>query len=563
MTTPEKPKTILDFFPLSSPRVTQKLVLEEIDKVSREGKQVIILEGPVGSGKSAIAIALAEQEAAEASGVIYTLAEGETRPEACHILTPRKDLQDQYFHDFKDRVVLMKGRNAYPCIYDALPKKYIPILNAVREGRVKPPAFGEPNCVEAPCKDNPDEYVSCTRDHECPYTLAITIAQGQPIVVHNLHSFLYQTNFSTKFGKRRLLVIDEAHEVEGVVRDFATQKVFLRRVLTQEDIEQFKTIDQWATYLKQPELIPEETEHDRQRKQLDPKFESAKDAYLSKIQFLEAKKEGLEHGFSVECEPHFSPIGSTQQTATTLVFIPHSIGYEVNKYILNHGHRVVLMSGTIYDKANFCRTLGIPPDKAHFIRIPSTFPTKNRPIYLKPEYQTELSHAKWDENFNEMLAIIKKTFAIFHDVKGLIHAPSYAKARMVVEALKDPRLISHDSKNFPFVLEQFFASKGNEVLISPICQQGVDFKEDRARFQLILTVPYASTGSKFVSDKMAKDFAWYNLQAAVTFGQQIGRINRSPEDFGVTFLVDSRFNKFMAKNSKLFPAWLKEACVYK
>ena len=102
-----------------------------------------------------------------------------------------------------------------------------------------------------------------------------------------------------------------------------------------------------------------------------------------------------------------------------------------------------------------------------------------------------------------------------------------------------------------------------QALFAPKCQQGVDFKDDRARFQIITRVPYLNTGDPFVSDMMQKSFDWYNYQALVIFGQQLGRPVRSEKDFGATFLLDERFHRFVSKNSKKLPQWVKDSFVYK
>jgi len=112
-------------------------------------------------------------------------------------------------------------------------------------------------------------------------------------------------------------------------------------------------------------------------------------------------------------------------------------------------------------------------------------------------------------------------------------------------------------------LEEFYKASGNRVFLSPNCSQGVDFKQDRARFQIILRVPYLNTQDPFLAYKVANDFPWYNHQALVTFGQQIGRVNRSEDDFGVTILVDDRFPKFIKKNSLYLPKWVKDSIRYK
>jgi superfamily II DNA or RNA helicase len=51
---------------------------------------MVILEAPVGSGKSAIAMTFARAVSNS------------------HIITPRKSLQDQYFEDFKEDIVLIR-----------------------------------------------------------------------------------------------------------------------------------------------------------------------------------------------------------------------------------------------------------------------------------------------------------------------------------------------------------------------------------------------------------------------------------------------------------------------
>jgi Rad3-related DNA helicase len=96
-----------------------------------------------------------------------------------------------------------------------------------------------------------------------------------------------------------------------------------------------------------------------------------------------------------------------------------------------------------------------------------------------------------------------------------------------------------------------------------VCQEGVDFKGDRARFQIIVRIPYPATSSKFMTSQVEGNFPWYNFQSLIVFGQQIGRINRSEDDFGATFLVDDRFNRYVSRNSSYLPGWVKEAFVWR
>ena len=174
----------------------------------------------------------------------------------------------------------------------------------------------------------------------------------------------------------------------------------------------------------------------------------------------------------------------------------------------------------------------------------------------------DTSHARWNENLPELIRIIKLVMSRFPNVKGLIHTPSYyANSQILKELSNEPRLTTHQQHDFRQRLEEFYETKEPKIFMSPICQEGVDFKGDRARFQMILRVPYPSIGDKFIKSMMQDNFSWYNRRALIVFGQQIGRINRSDEDHGVTILVDSRFPKFVSSNKKRLPKWLLDAFV--
>ena len=240
-----------------------------------------------------------------------------------------------------------------------------------------------------------------------------------------------------------------------------------------------------------------------------------------------------------------------------IAFTPIRVGPLCNKYLYAFGKKRLFMSGTIYSPTTYCSFVGLDPAKTKFIQIPSTVPAENRPIYLKPEYQVDTSFAKWDENFVEIVEKIKKVFGVFKDAKGLIHAPSYKNGLELFAALKDTgRVMIHTPANLEEKLEEFYSSKGNMVFISPSCQQGVDMKYDRARFQILVRVPYPNTSDAFVNKMREDNFGWYNYQALVIFGQQLGRVVRADDDFGATILLDSRFSKFLTSNRTQLPGWL-------
>lgn len=539
---------LLSYFPLPEPRKTQIQVIQAIDKAFKSGKKIVILRAPVGSGKSAVAMTFAR--AAEQS----------------HIITPRKSLQDQYFGDYEDDIVLMKGRSAYPCTKDATPTFYKRVINAVKRGQVKAPGRDDISCRSAPCNESPKVFTECTQGADslgpCPYNVAMDLAISHKIVVHNTYSFLFQANFSEKFDTRELMVIDEAHELPETIREFRIRKFTVRGEVEELDCPQENDLDSWGEFLLQEKFVPKESHADVARKEADENFKSERDKYLDQVALFVSSEGFFRPGFSVR-RSAYSVHGKV--ISTTFEFIPHSIGDSVSKLLLSYGQKVILMSGTFYDHKTDCGYLGIDPNEAVSIEVSSSFPVKNRPIYLKPDYQVDTSHKGWRENFDELITKLVKILSVFKDVKGLIHAPSYKAMNEIAEAMPEPyksRLMTHDKFNFQDRLEEFYDSTGPRVFVSPVCQQGVDFKDDRARFQCILRVPYLNTGDPFVNHMVKTNFNWYNYQALIIFGQQTGRINRNEKDFGATFLMDERFNQFVAKNSRLLPKWLKDSFTY-
>ncbi|MNK09951.1 ATP-dependent DNA helicase DinG [compost metagenome] len=544
----EVQKDILSFFPQKEvggpPRKTQGLVIQEVHKAFQSGKRIVILESPVGSGKSAIAKTFANYF------------------QDSHILTPRKSLQNQYYDDFSADTVLMKGRNSYPCTRKKNRKIYLKVTNDIRNGSVAQPRQGEDNCATAPCRNSKTVYQSCIKvNGECPYNVAIEVAQEHHTVIHNIHSFVFQTNFGEKFERRKFLALDEAHEIEEVIRGFIAKKITINKVIQAGDLSgDLTTLSGWCDFFLQDKYLPEITPYEKASKERDEEYVTDQDRYKEMIETLRDKAEYYGKEFTYKRSVNYM---GQKPVSTTFEFIPHSLGSAVSRLILEYGDYVLLMSGTIYDKVTYCKNIGLNPDDVYFIRVPSSFPVKMRPIYLKPEYQVDTSFANWNDNFNEMIEKINKIMKIFHDVKGLIHAPSYEAAELIAKWLPANRAMVHDKSNFQERLEEFYEAKEPKVFISPVCQQGVDFKGDRARFQIVLRIPYLNTSDEFVNFKVKNDFIWYNYAALVVFGQQVGRVNRSEDDFGATFLMDSRFNRFISSNQTKLPKWLKDAFVYK
>ena len=530
------------------------IVLDAIQKAFAEGYKNVLLEAPVGSGKSAIAVTCSN---------FYGTS---------HMITPRKSLQDQYLDDFgQEDLVLMKGRNAYPCTYVSSGDKkpiYLQVVNDIESGRPVRVAPGGTSCAEGPCKNNVEEFRKCTdttsekindawvttTNDPCPYHVAVGVAQRSPAVIHNLHSFIFQANFAARFDERDLLVVDECHEMEGVVRGFAERTLIVKVIIPEADIPfaRMKTLSDWVDWLRD-----NYAKHYSETNRMDGTSERGE--FLQELLVMEGFAEKFGEKFTAGVDWR-----NDHTKYTRFTFTPVQVGHMINQYLLDYGTKRLLMSGTIYSKSQFCRRNGLVEYETCFIRIGSTFPVKNRPIIFKDQYKVDTSHKMWDANFREMIEKVETIMDVFDDAKGLIHTPSYSASTAILAALRGTeRAMAHSKDDFQSQLERFYRADDHPVFLSPICQQGVDFKYDRARFQILLRVPFLNTSDSFVGYQVENDYPWYNHQALVNFGQMIGRVNRAPDDFGVTILMDERFGKFLSKNRTVLPKWLNDAIVTK
>ena len=155
-----------------------------------------------------------------------------------------------------------------------------------------------------------------------------------------------------------------------------------------------------------------------------------------------------------------------------------------------------------------------------------------------------------------------------------IHTTSYAQLEFIEKylSLKNRRrLISTEqkgsynnksrdrfrSKSRDQIIAEHFASTRPTVLISPSLHTGLDLKDDYARFQILVKVPYPSKGDRWTDTKREQDPGWYNWQTALRLVQTCGRSVRSQDDWAITYVLDSAFSQFV-RNNRL-PYWFMEA----
>ena len=223
--------------------------------------------------------------------------------------------------------------------------------------------------------------------------------------------------------------------------------------------------------------------------------------------------------------------------------------------------KTLIMSATILDIDTFCRNVGLPREKVKFITMDSDFPIEHRPVYALNTQYLNYAAIHNEEIQKSLVATIDRIMNKFKDVKGIIHTTSYDQVRFIQKLLSvgnKKRLIATDPKiNRSVVVSDHFESDRPSVLISPSMRLGLDLKDDRSRFQIIVKVPYPSKSDRWTDVKRERDSAWYNWQAALSLVQAYGRSVRSKDDWAYTFVLDSAFESFVKRNK--LPNWFTEA----
>ena len=172
---------------------------------------------------------------------------------------------------------------------------------------------------------------------------------------------------------------------------------------------------------------------------------------------------------------------------------------KLSNYLFKYADKVVLMSATIIDPKNFCKSLGI--DNYKYIEAESTFDAKNAPIYCNTK--VKLNYYNMQKNLPKVCKQIAQICEFHKNEKGIIHSQNKSITNFLSENLTDRRfLIREPGVRNEVILEQHMETDDPTVLISPSMSYGVDLKDDLARFQIIIKAPYLPTKDKRIENLM-------------------------------------------------------------
>ena len=527
--------------PKYNPRNSQIKLINEINFAIKKGFKNIILEAGTGIGKSAIATTLAN---------MY---------DDSYILTMTKQLQEQYLDDFGDMLVEIKGRGNYKCNY----KGYCDF------------------CIKS-------EYNlrKCTT---CKFQMAFKKAQEAKNVITN-YDFLYYAGVANPImDSRELLILDEAHNLERKMLMLSSSELEREYISTKFGIDIFEPIMHGTKSINELKRNPEywirlcddlikeckkrikKIEGDANKTvqvtldefENDPSKYSNFD-YVEKqnleqdIKSFAAIALGLANKELIIDLPSKDSILSNQMDISA-EFKPYSVADDTQN-LLALGNICIFLTGTLGSKDKFCEWNNINPDETYYIYEKSPFDVANRPIYT--DFAGRMSGRRRGKipNWKNPRAIkkIRELLDRHSNEKGVIHTSSNEQAFWIMEQLKDYPLVFVGGGDRDIVLKDFTQSKENLVLIGASIKDGVDFKGDLCRFQIVFKMPYPQLNEQ-VKYRRDLDPKWFYYQTVMALMQAYGRGIRDIDDWCVMYIIDSSFKQLFEYNRGFFNEYFIEA----
>lgn len=540
------PTVIHDLVPEFEPREQQIDCYTQLDEAlwGPNAVDVVLIQAPTGVGKSIIALAAAR------------------RARNAYLVTPQRVLQDQ-LGEHKG-VKKMKGRASYPCA-------------------LTPGITAE----DAVCTIDPEvrQNNSACSDERCPYYKALAHAKSNKVVVHNYASLMAQARLGEHFGRRNLLILDEGHTAIDWVRNFIGFEVTDRELRSYTSI---RPPDDDADFMPwfRAILAGVEQAPARASKNLTGVINMAikygEVFGLPSLEQVEEWKDELREegrtsrGWTVNFmmkqlrDSGTIPWGveSTEYdgvrtwTCTPLKAAPFA------DMLTDLGEKLVIMSATILDPELALMELGLSKKPYKYINIESAFDPDIRPVVISPI--GSMGYKYRHQNTPKMIKGVQRVMALHPDERGIIHTYSYALAESLYRGGLDrssrtlllTRGSDRDEKIKGFLAGDY---GHNAVLIGPGLMEGVDGAYDSCRWQVIAKAPWPAMKDPvvdFLLNRMPAWFkprarAWYDWKAAQAFVQCIGRVCRSPDDYGTTYILDASCERIM--KSKVIPRYVKLA----
>lgn len=540
-TYPEEPMA-MDDDAMGSPPMPEKFVeyrdnqwdaIVEIMEHLEQGKKVVMLSAPTGSGKTLI---------------------GET---------VRR---------------LMVGRSTYCCttksLQDQIQREFY--YAKTIKGRINYPTEHRADLTANDCTGTQKNQYRCSWCDDrmsCPYVITKDQAVHAPFPILNIAYFLAETTNqqSSQFWGRELVIIDEADTLEEQLMSSIEVVIgsYLRKSIGVKTLPKKSVANDWARWLED-EVIPK-----IRMRQAQLRVESAtlfgeditakrQVATLEKLanrirpllKFTENGTRRIEEGWVMTGYE-----GNAKDP--TIRFKPIKVDEHAREGLWDRGRQFLLMSATLISPQQMAEDLGLEEDEWAVVHLDSTFPIERRPVFSLGV--TSMSNKTKAKAWPIMAEAIEKVIDENQGVRILVHTVSYHLTNYLRENMRTTRTMSYGSaQEREKVLKNFLDIK-DAVLLAPSFERGIDLPEEDCQVIIIAKVPFPYLGDKQISARLfgfgAAGRMWYAVQTIRALVQMTGRGMRSKDDWADSYIMDRQFNRLYREHKRLFPKWWKDSLV--
>jgi len=555
-----------ELFPFPGYRDHQQEILNSsLEALFIEGHENVIIDGPVGIGKSPINVTIGR--------VVSHLAANKEKIERyfnfplhgidtgkSFYTTPQKQLRNQLANDddLAPFIEMLKSRQDYIC-----------------------KASGD-NCKDCTLSTERED-ASCRTIPGCTYWGAKERGMDADIVALTFAMVVVDNYIPEKiplkhggeeqlsFGNRDVIIVDEGHNLENQVASLFAGFSISPWKLPDEiyegiderigwNFERYEEIEgilndligRAKDYIEQYEDIPNK----------EIPVEQCEN-FVRKAKFCQNE---VSNG-----RPWVVTVSELSNTGKKKVNIkPVDVDNFLQKFIWSRGSKRVISSATIPYRENiekWADRIGLD-GSTKLITKPMPFPEENR-LIQKETIVGSMSGGGEDEHWRDVVETIQSISEKHDGEKGLIHTTSYKRAKKLADELGMENVKVHnwkkvgqkwekDEKDTSVAIKEWNNSD-KDILLSPSMMEGVDLHDDLCRWQVLMKVPYGYIGDSRVSYLLNErhDWEWYNQTTMLDVMQSVGRAVRGPEDYASYYVIDGAFEKLMGKVST--PDWFDSA----
>ncbi len=525
------------YFPYDKPREQQVKIINKVIENFKSGKKYAIVECGTGVGKSAIGFTIAKAICNDSSLQ-------SDKENSSYFLTTQKVLQEQYEKDFsKKGLKSLSSSSNYTC------------------SRSNNKESCKDIHVLLKTKDVPKKLESCKFD--CKYKIKKKDFIESKLGITNFSYYLTEKNYSGKLPNKKVLIIDEAHNLENELTRFieiSISEYFSEKILNikiPKDINtQFKVYN-WIKNFYLKGLISKINFMENKIEKLGLKslisdFKKINNQY----EMMKSHRDKIKRFINIYDKDNWV-FDIDNSKKRKFIFKPIDISQYTHDYLLKYADFIVFMSATIISHDGFSTTIGLPIKDVVSIKEKSPFPAENNPILFTPAGSMSYNNIK--NTLPITINMIREIIKNHPEQKGIIHTHNIKISEEIKNNLKDKRLIVAYGKDRETALNKHIRSKKPTILVSPSMAEGVDLKGSLSEFQIICKIPFPYLGDKVTKKKMSKWDWWYDTQTVRTIIQSMGRSIRSEDDKAVTYILDKDWARLIKKNKNIFPAGFFDA----